>query len=108
MAMLGAQQVQTAACTPDLVFLLFLIPDIFKLSCFFFFKLKFACLQVGNAFVHQYYHILHHSPQHVHRFYQDISKLGRPEDNNGTMSITSTLQVSLSLLTYFFFAFLKF
>lgn len=65
MAMLGAQQVQTAACTPDLV---------------------------GNAFVHQYYHILHHSPQHVHRFYQDISKLGRPEDNNGTMSITSTLQ----------------
>ncbi|KAF8066446.1 hypothetical protein N665_1156s0007 [Sinapis alba] len=64
MAMLGAQQVQTAACTPDIV---------------------------GNAFVHQYYHILHQSPQHVHRFYQEISKLGRPEDN-GTMSITSTLQ----------------
>ncbi|CAH8385923.1 unnamed protein product [Eruca vesicaria subsp. sativa] len=64
MAMLGAQQVQTSACTPDIV---------------------------GNAFVHQYYHILHQSPQHVHRFYQEISKLGRPEDN-GTMSITSTLQ----------------
>ncbi|KAJ0234629.1 Nuclear transport factor 2 [Hirschfeldia incana] len=64
MAMLGAQQVQTAACTPDIV---------------------------GNAFVHQYYHILHHSPHHVHRFYQEISKLGRPEDN-GAMTLTSTLQ----------------
>uniref|UniRef100_A0A1J3DU21 Putative G3BP-like protein n=1 Tax=Noccaea caerulescens TaxID=107243 RepID=A0A1J3DU21_NOCCA len=64
MAMLGAQQVQTAACTPDIV---------------------------GNAFVHQYYHILHQSPEHVHRFYQEISKLGRPEEN-GMMSITSTLQ----------------
>ncbi|XP_024009719.1 putative G3BP-like protein isoform X2 [Eutrema salsugineum] len=64
MAMLGAQQVPTATCTPDIV---------------------------GNAFVHQYYHILHQSPEHVHRFYQEISKLGRPEEN-GIMSITSTLQ----------------
>ncbi|XP_023642818.1 putative G3BP-like protein isoform X2 [Capsella rubella] len=64
MAMLGAQQVPAAACTPDIV---------------------------GNAFVHQYYHILHQSPEHVHRFYQEISKLGRPEEN-GVMSITSTLQ----------------
>lgn len=62
--MLGAQQVPAAACTPDIV---------------------------GNAFVHQYYHILHQSPEHVHRFYQEISKLGRPEEN-GIMSITSTLQ----------------
>ncbi|KAG7632494.1 RNA recognition motif domain [Arabidopsis suecica] len=64
MAMLGAQQVPAAACTPDMV---------------------------GNAFVPQYYHILHQSPEHVHRFYQEISKLGRPEEN-GLMSITSTLQ----------------
>ncbi|CAH2052370.1 unnamed protein product [Thlaspi arvense] len=63
-AMLGAQQVPTATCTPDIV---------------------------GNAFVHQYYHILHQSPEHVHRFYQEISKLGRPE-GNGIMSITSSLQ----------------
>ncbi|KAL0436181.1 UNVERIFIED_CONTAM: Nuclear transport factor 2 [Sesamum radiatum] len=27
---------------------------------------------VGNAFVQQYYHILHHSPGLVYRFYQDI------------------------------------
>ncbi|CAN6242097.1 unnamed protein product [Urochloa humidicola] len=33
---------------------------------------------VGNAFVNQYYNILHQSPEHVHRFYQDASRLGRP------------------------------
>ncbi|WZZ03494.1 hypothetical protein YC2023_089415 [Brassica napus] len=62
-----AMLAQTPPCTPDIV---------------------------GNTFVHQYYHILHQSPQHVHRFYQEISKLGRPEDN-GTMSITSTLQQAI-------------
>ncbi|PON59369.1 Splicing factor-like protein [Trema orientale] len=46
---------------------------------------------VGNAFVHQYYLILHKSPELVHRFYQDGSKLGRPEDN-GIMSVTTTMQ----------------
>ncbi|XP_052170781.1 nuclear transport factor 2-like isoform X2 [Diospyros lotus] len=46
---------------------------------------------VGNAFVQQYYHIQHESPELVHRFYQDISKLGRPEEN-GTMSITTTME----------------
>ncbi|GAV70733.1 RRM_1 domain-containing protein/NTF2 domain-containing protein [Cephalotus follicularis] len=46
---------------------------------------------VGNAFVHQYYLILHQSPELVHRFYQDMSKLGRPEVN-GVMSITTTMQ----------------
>ncbi|CAN6227752.1 unnamed protein product [Urochloa humidicola] len=35
---------------------------------------------VGNAFVNQYYNILHQSPEHVHRFYQDASRLGRPAD----------------------------
>ncbi|PSR94938.1 G3BP-like protein [Actinidia chinensis var. chinensis] len=46
---------------------------------------------VGNAFVQQYYRIQHLSPGLVHRFYQDVSKLGRPEDD-GTMSITTTMQ----------------
>ncbi|KAL6567076.1 hypothetical protein OROMI_015480 [Orobanche minor] len=46
---------------------------------------------VGNAFVQQYYHILHNSPGVVHRFYHDISKLGRPEED-GSMSITTTLK----------------
>ena len=93
MAMLG----QTPACTPDIVCHHPLFFFLMELVLVFLFK--FSCLQVGNTFVHQYYHIFHQSPQHVHRFYQEISKLGRPEDN-GTMSITSTLQVSL--LTYFY------
>ncbi|XP_057781028.1 nuclear transport factor 2-like isoform X2 [Salvia miltiorrhiza] len=46
---------------------------------------------VGNAFVTQYYHILHKSPGLVHKFYQDVSKLGRPEED-GSMSITTTMQ----------------
>ncbi|KAL8092797.1 hypothetical protein AgCh_034882 [Apium graveolens] len=45
---------------------------------------------VGQAFVSQYYQILHHSPSQVHKFYQDISKLGRPEED-GTTSITTTM-----------------
>ncbi|XP_022771507.1 putative G3BP-like protein [Durio zibethinus] len=46
---------------------------------------------IGNAFVHRYYLILHQSPALVHRFYHDISKLGRPEEN-GVMNITTTMQ----------------
>ncbi|KAL7246990.1 hypothetical protein ACSBR2_001991 [Camellia fascicularis] len=46
---------------------------------------------VGNAIVQQYHHIQHQSPELVHRFYQDMSKLGRP-DGNGTMIITTTMQ----------------
>lgn len=46
---------------------------------------------VGNAFVNQYYQILHHSPELVHRFYQEISKLGRPDDD-GPLSLTTTMQ----------------
>ncbi|KAE8681805.1 Nuclear transport factor 2 family protein with RNA binding domain [Hibiscus syriacus] len=41
---------------------------------------------VGNAFVHQYYHILHQSPELVHRFYHDSSKLGRPEESGVMIS----------------------
>lgn len=40
----------------------------------------------------QYYQILHHSPSLAHRFYQDVSKLGRPQDD-GTMTITTTMAV---------------
>ncbi|KAK2986315.1 hypothetical protein RJ640_021884 [Escallonia rubra] len=34
---------------------------------------------VGNAFVEQYYHILHQSPDSVYKFYQDSSVLSRPD-----------------------------
>ncbi|XP_057952873.1 nuclear transport factor 2 [Malania oleifera] len=46
---------------------------------------------VGNAFVEQYYHILHQSPGLVYRFYQDSSMLSRP-DSNGVMTTVSTMQ----------------
>ncbi|KAL4571889.1 hypothetical protein LXL04_018656 [Taraxacum kok-saghyz] len=45
---------------------------------------------VGNAFVQQYYHILHQSPGLVHKFYHEDSKLGRPEED-GTLSLTTTM-----------------
>lgn len=48
---------------------------------------------VGNAFVEQYYHILHHSPELVYRFYQDSSVISRP-DSNGVMTSVSTMKVS--------------
>jgi hypothetical protein len=37
--------------------------------------------------------MLHESPEHVHRFYQDVSKLGRPEPD-GIIGITTTMAVS--------------
>ncbi|TYJ05940.1 hypothetical protein E1A91_A12G198100v1 [Gossypium mustelinum] len=46
---------------------------------------------VGNAFVEQYYHILHQSPNLVHRFYQDSSCLSRP-DMYGNMTTVTTMQ----------------
>ncbi|WCJ35833.1 Nuclear transport factor 2 (NTF2) family protein with RNA binding (RRM-RBD-RNP motifs) domain [Euphorbia peplus] len=46
---------------------------------------------VGNAFVQQYYHILHQSPGLVHKFYQDVSLLSRP-DSDGNMTTVSTMQ----------------
>ncbi|XP_047327328.1 nuclear transport factor 2-like [Impatiens glandulifera] len=46
---------------------------------------------VGNAFVQQYYQILHQSPALVHRFYQNISQLGRPADD-GTMTVTTNME----------------
>jgi hypothetical protein len=36
-------------------------------------------MQVGNAFVSQYYNVLHQSPLVVHRFYTDASCLTRAE-----------------------------
>ncbi|KAG6420965.1 hypothetical protein SASPL_117511 [Salvia splendens] len=49
---------------------------------------------IGNAFVEQYYHILHRSPELVYRFYQDASMLSRP-DLNGDMKTVTTMKVSL-------------
>ncbi|XP_038695064.1 nuclear transport factor 2-like [Tripterygium wilfordii] len=46
---------------------------------------------VGNAFVEQYYHILHRSPELVYKFYQDSSVVSRP-DPHGAMTSVTTMQ----------------
>ena len=48
---------------------------------------------VGNAFVEQYYYVLHRSPELVFRFYRDSSVMSWP-DSNGLMSSVTTMQVS--------------
>ncbi|OVA14605.1 RNA recognition motif domain [Macleaya cordata] len=45
---------------------------------------------VGNAFVEQYYHILHQSPELVFRFYQDSSSVSRPGPD-GAMTLVTTM-----------------
>lgn len=60
-------------------------------------QIRFARAQVGNAFVHQYYNILHQSPDLVHRFYQDGSRIGRPASPAAAeMDTVTTMEVSLS------------
>ncbi|XP_072955654.1 nuclear transport factor 2 isoform X1 [Typha angustifolia] len=54
---------------------------------------------VGNAFVHQYYHILHQSPELVYRFYQESSKLGRPEEHGGMSSLTTLEAINEKILS---------
>lgn len=49
---------------------------------------------VANAFVEQYYHILHQSPELVYKFYKDSSVLSRP-NSNGVMTSVTTMRVSL-------------
>ncbi|GKV46401.1 hypothetical protein SLEP1_g53387 [Rubroshorea leprosula] len=46
---------------------------------------------LGNAFVEQYYDILHHTPELVHGFYRDSSFLSRP-DVNGNMTTVTTMK----------------
>lgn len=50
---------------------------------------------MGNAFVHQYYNILHQSPELVYRFYQEASRLGRPAGTGADgMDTVTTMDVS--------------
>lgn len=55
---------------------------------------------VGNAFVLQYYQILHQSPDLVYRFYQETSHLGRPSaDRADEMdSVTSMESINEKIL----------
>ncbi|KAG8063946.1 hypothetical protein GUJ93_ZPchr0004g38559 [Zizania palustris] len=47
---------------------------------------------VGNAFVHQYYNILHQSPDLVFRFYQEASRIGRPAGAGAEMDTVTTME----------------
>ncbi|GAB2296926.1 hypothetical protein Dimus_031028 [Dionaea muscipula] len=55
--------------------------------------------EVANAFVEQYYHILHHSPELVYRFYQDSSILSRQEDNGEITSVTTMEGINDKILS---------
>lgn len=46
---------------------------------------------IGQAFAEQYYTVLHQSPALVYRFYQENSKLGRPEDG-ANMGLTTGME----------------
>ena len=59
----------------------------------------FCCLQIGGAFVQQYFRILHEQPDQVHKFYQDSSIVGRP-DSTGTMLYVNTMSVSSCMAIY--------
>ncbi|KAJ8501153.1 hypothetical protein OPV22_011705 [Ensete ventricosum] len=54
---------------------------------------------VGNAFVQQYYHILHQSPELVYRFYQESSKVGRPDAHGAMGLITTTEAINEKILS---------
>ncbi|KAG4906396.1 hypothetical protein AAZX31_20G023300 [Glycine max] len=54
---------------------------------------------IGNAFVQQYYSILHQEPDQVHRFYQESSILSRPEEDGTMTMVTTTLEINKKILS---------
>ncbi|XP_029117068.1 nuclear transport factor 2 isoform X2 [Elaeis guineensis] len=59
--------------------------------------------QVGNAFIEQYYTILHRWPESAYKFYQDSSIISRPESNGVMASATTMRDINdkiLSMMDY--------
>ncbi|KAK7362448.1 hypothetical protein VNO77_04562 [Canavalia gladiata] len=54
---------------------------------------------VGNAFVEQYYSILHQEPDQVHRFYHESSVLSRPEEDGSMTTVTTTVDINKKILS---------
>ncbi|XP_027346289.1 putative G3BP-like protein isoform X1 [Abrus precatorius] len=54
---------------------------------------------VGNAFVEQYYSILHQDPDQVHRFYHESSVLSRPEEDGSMTTVTTTADINKKILS---------
>ncbi|KAK2434397.1 nuclear transport factor [Trifolium repens] len=52
---------------------------------------------VGNAFVEQYYSILHRNPDQVHRFYHEESVMSRPEEDGTMTTVTTTAEIDKKL-----------
>ncbi|XP_031489958.1 nuclear transport factor 2-like isoform X2 [Nymphaea colorata] len=55
--------------------------------------------EIGNAFVEQYYHILHQSPELVCRFYHDSSVMGRPHSDGKMESVTTTQDINEKIMS---------
>nr|CAD1822620.1 unnamed protein product [Ananas comosus var. bracteatus] len=92
---LGEQMALQAATSvpqppPQVVSIFFFLAAIFKFA-FPNSQHYFFSLQIGSAFVQQYYHILHQSPESVYKFYQDTSMLSR-SDADGVMTSVTTMQ----------------
>ncbi|KAF1872910.1 hypothetical protein Lal_00016015 [Lupinus albus] len=55
---------------------------------------------VGNAFVEQYYSILHQNPDQVHKFYQESSVLSRPEEDSALTTVTTIVDINKKILSH--------
>ncbi|CAJ2657514.1 unnamed protein product [Trifolium pratense] len=55
---------------------------------------------VGNAFVKQYYSILHQNLDQVHRFYHESSVLSRPEEDGAMTTVTTTAEIDKKIQSF--------
>ncbi|OWM75888.1 nuclear transport factor 2-like [Punica granatum] len=56
-------------------------------------------MEVGNAFVKQYYPMLISSPDHVHKFYREGSEVSRPGPNGEMTSVTTMQAINEKILS---------
>ncbi|XP_074577669.1 nuclear transport factor 2-like [Curcuma longa] len=61
-------------------------------------SLRYAQM-VGETFVDQYYNYLRNSPELVHRFYQERSRLGRPDGHGNVTSVTTVDAIHEKILS---------
>ncbi|XP_042387092.1 nuclear transport factor 2-like [Zingiber officinale] len=54
---------------------------------------------IGNAFVQQYYHILHQSPEIVFKFYQDSSMVNRLNSDGQMISLTTLQAINEKIMS---------
>lgn len=54
---------------------------------------------IGNAFVKQYYTVLHNDPSHAYKFYLDLSVLSRPGTDGAMKSVTTLKEINELILS---------